>query len=92
MASDVAETVRNCTTCAKNRVKERKRTSFLKLFPANGPLEYVSMDILGPLPKTDLGNRFLLVITDRFWKLTRTVPIRTITALVVAKAFYESCI
>ena len=90
MASDVAETVRNCTTCAKNRVKERKRTSFLKLFPANGPLEYVSMDILGPLPKTDHGNRFLLVITDRFSKLTRTVPLRTITAMVVAKAFCES--
>jgi hypothetical protein len=35
------------------------------------------------LPKTDHGNRFLLVITDRFSKLTRTVPLRTITALVV---------
>ena len=48
------------------------------------------MDILGPLPKTDHGNRFLLVITDRFSKLTRTVPLRTITAMVVAKAFCES--
>jgi Integrase zinc binding domain len=63
MANDVAEIV----------------TSFLKLFPASGPLEYVSMDILGPLPKTDHGNRFLLVITDRFSKLTRMVPLRTIT-------------
>jgi hypothetical protein len=48
------------------------------------------MDILGPLPKTDHGNRLLLVITDRFSKLTRTVPLRTITALVVAKAFCEN--
>jgi hypothetical protein len=46
--------------------RARKRTSFLKLFPASSPLEYVSMDILGPLPKTEHGNRFLLVITDRF--------------------------
>jgi Integrase zinc binding domain len=91
-AHDVAETVRNCSTCAKNRVKERKRTSFLKLFPASGPLEYVFMDILCPLPKTDHGNRFLLVITDRFSELTRTVPLRTITALVVAKAFCENCV
>jgi hypothetical protein len=45
------------------------------------------MDILGPLPKTEHGNRFLLVISDRFSKLTRTVPLRTITALGVAKAF-----
>mgnify|MGYP003561719933 FL=1 len=50
----------------------------------------MAMDILGPLPKTEHGNRFLLVITDRFSKLTRTVPLRTITALVVAKAFCDA--
>jgi hypothetical protein len=51
MYKEVEETVRLCTVCAKNRVTERKRTSFLKLFPASGPLEFVAMDILGPLPK-----------------------------------------
>jgi Integrase zinc binding domain len=90
MYKEVEETVRHCTVCAKNRVKERKRTSLLKLFPASGPLEFVSMDILGPLPKTEHGNRFLLVISDRFSKLTRTVPMRTITALGVAKAFCDA--
>jgi transposase InsO family protein len=92
MAQDVAETVRQCAMCAKNRIKERARTSFLKLFPASEPLEYVSMVILCPLPKTQHGNRFLLVITDRFSKLTRTVPLRTISALAVAKAFCEAWI
>jgi Integrase zinc binding domain len=87
MYKDVEETVRQCTMCAKNRVTERKRAILLKLFPADGPLEFVSMDILGPLPKTEYGNRSLLVISDRFSKLTRTVPLRTITALVVSKAF-----
>jgi transposase InsO family protein len=89
MYRDVESTVRHCTVCAKNRIGERKRTSYLKLFPAEGPLEYVAMDILGPLPKTEHGNRFLLVISDRFSKLTRTVPLRTISALVVAKAFCD---
>jgi hypothetical protein len=86
MHKEVEETVRHCIVCAKNRVTERKRTSFLKLFPASGPLEFVAIEILGPLPKTEHGNRFLLVISDRFSKLTITVPLRTITALDVAKA------
>jgi Integrase zinc binding domain len=90
MHKEVEEIVRRCTVCAKNRVTERKRTSFLKLFPASGPLEFVAMDILGPLPKTEHGNRFLLVIYDRFSKLTRTLPLRTITALGVAKAFCDA--
>jgi Integrase zinc binding domain len=89
MAAYIADTVRTCTTCAKNRIKERTHTSFLKLFPASAPLEYVAIDILGPLPKTGHGNRFLLVMTDRFSKLTRTVPLRTTTALVCARAFYD---
>jgi hypothetical protein len=90
MYKDVEKTVRHCTVCAKNRVTERKRTSFLKLFPAYGPLELVAVDILGPLPKTEHGNRFLLVISDQFSKFTRTVPLCTITALVVAKAFCDA--
>jgi transposase InsO family protein len=32
------------------------------------------------------------VISDRFSKLTRTVPLRTITALVVAKSFWDACV
>jgi hypothetical protein len=48
------------------------------------------MDILGPLSKMEHGNRFLLVIPDRYSKVTRTVPLRTITALGVAKAFGDA--
>jgi Integrase zinc binding domain len=90
MHKEVEETVRHCTVCAKNCVTERKRTSFLKLFPASRTLEFVAMDILSPLPKTEHGNRFLLVISDRFSKLTRTVPLLTLTALGVAKAFCDA--
>jgi hypothetical protein len=47
------------------------------------------MEILGPLPRTKHGNRFLLVIADRYTKVTRTVPLRTVTALSVARAFVD---
>ena len=89
MAEDVLETVRQCDACARNRISLSRRTNPLGLFPANAPLESVAMDILGPLPKTRHGNRFLLVIADRYSKLTRTVPLRVTTALTVAQAFCE---
>jgi transposase InsO family protein len=89
MAEDVYETVRQCEACARNRISERRHTNFLKLFPAKGPLESVAMDILGPLPRTKDGNRFLLVIADRYTKVTRTVPLRNVTALSVARAFVD---
>jgi hypothetical protein len=87
MALDAYNTVRNCVTCAKNRIKLRKHSSPLKLFPARAPLEYVAIDILGELVKTPRGNRYLLVITDRYSKLTKTVPLRRITTNYIAHAF-----
>jgi hypothetical protein len=89
MAVDVADPVRKFDFCSRNRIKERTRTSYLNPFPASSPLTYVSIDILGPLPKTNHGNRFLLVMTDRFAKLTRTVPLRSTSAYVVSKAFCD---
>jgi hypothetical protein len=89
MYREVEDTVRGCEHCARNNVQERTRVNHMKLFPANELLEFVAIQILGPLPKTAHGNRFMFVISDRFSKLTRTVPMRTTTALAVAKAFCD---
>ena len=74
MAADVYKTIRNCTTCAKNRVKPRKRTHPLRIFPATRPLESLSIDILGLLTKTKKGHRFLALMSDRFSKLRTFCP------------------
>ena len=64
----------------------------LKLFSAEGSLAFVSMVLRRPLPKTAHGNQHVLVITDRFSKLTRSIPFRTATALVVANAFLDKSV
>ena len=87
LAFDCYSVVRNCISCAKNRIRLAKNRTEMKLFPSNEPLDYISIDILGELLRTPRGNRFLLVITDRFTKLTRTAPLKTISAEAVAKAF-----
>ena len=90
MAADIYRTFRTGNECAKNRVKLPKRTHPLRLFPAQHPLERLSIDILGPLTKTKKGNRVLLVITDRFTKLTQVIPLRRIHAYAVTVAFVEA--
>lgn len=47
------------------------------------------MDILGPLPRTDKGNQWVLVIKNRFSKLTRTIPLKQTTAPTIAQAFID---
>ena len=87
LSVDCYATVRNCPECARNRIKLRKNTGELTLFPANAPLESVFIDLLGELTRTPRGNRYLLIITDRFTKLVRTVPLKGISAAAVTQAF-----
>ena len=87
MAADVYKTIRNCTTCPKNRFKLRKRTHPLRIFPGTRPLESFAIDILGSLTKLKKGHRFLLLISERFSKLTHVVAMRRIDAYTVAVAF-----
>ena len=89
LAVDCYALVRNCTECAKNRIKLRKNVGPLKLFPAKAPLESVSIDILGELVRTQRGNRYILVVTDRFTKLVKAIPLKGVSAAEVAKAFVE---
>ena len=48
------------------------------------------MDLLGPLPKIAHENEQVLDITDRFSKLTRSIPLRTTTASVVANTVLDN--
>ena len=90
MANDAFSTVRNCASCAAARRALVRHQKDLKLFPAAEPLDFVAMDLLGPLPKTAHGNRHVLVMTDQFTKLTRRILLRTTTASVVANAFLDN--
>ena len=90
LAVDCYATVRNCPECARERLKLRKNVGELKLFPATAPNESVCIDILGELVRTPRGHRYLLVITDRFTKMTKTVPMKGVSAGEVAKHFVDN--
>lgn len=83
MAQDVYHTVSGCHSCAKNGTLLKNKLH-LQLFPATGPLEFVALDLLGPLPRTNKGNQYVDVITGRYSKLTRAIPTGHVTSTNVA--------
>lgn len=50
------------------------------------------MDILGPLPTTSSGNRYLIVIVDCFTKWVEAFPLKNIRAKTVAGIFVNQFI
>ena len=53
------------------------------------PFQRIAMDIVGPLPRTSRGNRFILVLSDYATRYPEALPMRTITAVRVAEALVE---
>jgi len=62
----------------------------MKLFPALEPFSGLAMDLLSPLTTSRGGHKHVLVICDRFTKLTRAIPIRDATALTVLPPFIDT--
>ena len=89
MVVDVDALVADCTECARNRVGRRWKTNYLKTFLPTEPLTELCMDVLGPLPVTTEGNKYLLIIVDRFSKLTRAIPLREANEETIAAAFLD---
>ena len=54
------------------------------------PMERVPFDILGKLPTTDSGNKYVLVISDCFTRWTECVPLPDQEAETVARAFVDN--
>lgn len=92
MAVDVVDHVRGCHPCARNRMSLHRQASAMKLFPPDGPNEQVAIDILGPLPVTEEGNRYILVMSDRFTKLSRAAAIPDDTAYTIMNAVVDHSI
>ena len=86
MRQDVKDYVKFCHICqvAKGSPKAKGE---LQLFEATAPFEWVNIDLIGPMPTSELGNRFSSEIRDRFTRNVRSVPVPDKRADTIAKAF-----
>ena len=61
----------------------------LRIYNVDAPLERVALDILGPLPDSDRGNKYILIIGDFFSKWTEAYAIPNQEATTVARVLVE---
>lgn len=68
----------------------RKRQHYLTLFLPTGPPESVVVDTPGPHSRTENVNQFVVIITDRYSKFTRTRPAAKTSTLYVARLIVDN--
>jgi hypothetical protein len=66
---DISSWKSQCLTCAKHDVKRQASGVSKSTVPVKGiPLTQWSLDVLGPLKKSEKGNQYILVLSDLFTK------------------------
>ena len=89
MNVDVRAHVRKCNGCAQKKGPQKKRRAPLHQYKVGGPLERIAIDILGPLPQTEDGHVYVLVVGDYHTKWVEAYPLPDQTAETVANRLFE---
>ena len=89
MGADVRSAVRQCNACASKKSPARKRKAPLRQLIVGAPMERIALDMVGPLPETVRGNRYILVVGDYFSKWVEAYPVPNEKATTVAEKLVE---
>ena len=88
MKSDVESYVKSCEECQKSKPNLHvKKPPLFKTDTPTQIFEKISCDLIGPLPRTNRNNKYIIVCNDHFSKrmhtraLTEKTASRTLTAL-----------
>jgi hypothetical protein len=75
--TDIQNYVKGCSACQKNKIIRQPGHISLSPLPIpKQPWQEISIDMIGPLPKSDEYNS-ILVIVDRFSKMIHLIPTTT---------------
>ena len=90
---DMCEYVRTCAECQKRKLVRVKTRQPMRITTTpNGAFEVLEMDIVGPLPVTVAGNKYILTLQCNLTKYSDALPISDMTAEMVATALVHDFI
>ncbi|KMQ87325.1 enzymatic polyprotein endonuclease reverse [Lasius niger] len=89
MFRDIARYVRACTAYMAHKASQQRPAGNLQATPVTAPWQQVSIDLVGPLPRSNRGHNWLLTLQDRFTKWIEVAPLRKATAENVTRALTD---
>jgi hypothetical protein len=92
MKKSIVEYCRKCDKCAARKPSKQRNRAPLGQYLAGEPMERVAVDILGPLPVTEHGNRYILVLADCFTKWTEAYAIPDQESLTITRVIVNEFI
>ncbi|RWS21693.1 pol polyprotein-like protein, partial [Leptotrombidium deliense] len=85
MFKDCLNWVASCNVCNKVKPHKSKSAELKPIEPGSRPMSQIGLDIVGMLPRTTRGNRFIIVVTCYLSKYAITKAVKHVTAKDVAE-------
>lgn len=84
-SDEVARFCRSCEACQLDSSRRVSRAPLMPLPIIPTPFRRIVMDIVGPLPKSRTGKRYILVVCDYGTSYPEAIPLRSIEAEHIAE-------
>lgn len=84
MTDDIARWCQTCLPCQQRKPGPGRGKAPMRHCHVYGPMECIAIDLMGPLPITDNGNQYIMVVSDYFSKWTEAYPLKEHCAQTVA--------
>ena len=82
--------ISSCDLCQRQNHKLRKTAATLHPIPVKDEVWHqLGMDLVGPLPETAAGYKYIMTVTDYYTKWAEAAPIKDKTASSVADVLYS---
>lgn len=81
MKQDVIRYVGNCDTCLAHKATNEGRAGLMgEPKMVSFPFQMLSVDLIGPFPRSSSGNQYILIVVDCFSKFSFLKPLTKATA------------
>lgn len=86
----VTNWIKSCKSCLERKAHQPKHLAPFQQVPSpEGPFENIYFDVVGPLPVTENGNRYIITFTDNFTKWLEAFPVASMESETIAKILME---
>lgn len=89
---DVKDWCRKCEVCASSNGPQPRRKAPMRQYNVGSPFERIAIDIAGPFPTSDQGNKYILVAMDYFTKWAEAYALPNQEATTVADVLIKEFI
>eukprot|EP01033_Poteriospumella_lacustris_P013475 gene13475-9642_t len=89
MRQHVRKFLLQCPTCQSLRVINTAIRALPFVTAAQNPMERISVDTIGPLPKSAKGYEYILVVIDNFSRFVELYPLTSVGATEAAEKLLE---